>query len=289
MYNKGMLPNLTHTWRVDWLHGQPELHEISSNEPSVDAAMSNLPGGAYTTFRTFNHNRALRLEDHLRRLEETARLTGQPVELDHPGLRILLRRAVEAYHAEEEIRFRLLVDLQDRPGTVYILAERLHVPGSMAYQNGVKVITCRFERVNPKAKLTQTMAGASEVRRSLPEDVNEALIVDPDGFIREGLSSNFFAVKDGVLWTAEEGVLAGITRQLVLVEASTADIPLCYRFLALGDVSLIQEAFITSSSRAVLPVRQIDDQVIGLGVPGPLTQLLAMGYQRRVAQEIEPV
>lgn len=291
MYNTSMPENSIRLWRILPAGGAERLVEIIPATPllSIDQGMRLLPSGAYTTFRTFQHAKVLHLEDHLRRLEETARLDRQPIELDHLHIRRMLRLAVESYPVDRELRLRLLIDLETQPGTTYLLAEHLHLPGADDYRAGVKVITCNFERANPRAKLTRTMVGATQFRQALPGDVNEALMVDASGLIGEGLSSNFFAVKNDILWTAETGVLAGITRQLVLQAADRTGIPVCRDRLSVTELPNIQEAFITSSSRAVLPVRQVDEQIIGAGVPGPVTRRLAAEYERLIAQEIESI
>jgi len=278
-------------WRMTATGGQASVEEIftDAHAQSLDAAAAYLPGGAYTTLRTYQHNRTLHLESHFLRLEETASLAGLPLVLDRQSWRQALRTILKAYPASEEVRLRLLIDLQDEPRAAYLVSEPLLTPPVEAYSLGVMVVTCRFVRQNPKAKLTTTMTGAVTVRQNLPPEANEALMLDQAGRILEGLSSNFFAVIDGVLWTAEEGVLSGITRQIVLEEALRAELPLHLEGLPLVELSTVQEAFITSTSRAVLPVRKVDGQVIGNGIPGPVTTLLSQRYTARILRDIEEI
>ncbi len=84
-------------------------------------------------------------------------------------------------------------------------------------------------------------------------------MLDTHGRFQEGLSSNFFAVMAGTLWTAEQDVLAGITRSLVIEAVHKAGLPLQPGAAAPGRPSRFDEVFITSSSRGVLPVRQIGE------------------------------
>jgi branched-chain amino acid aminotransferase len=286
-----MPENKVTLWRMAISAGQIVVDEILPGAAiaSLDAAAACLPGGAYTTLRTYQHNKTLHLEGHLLRLEETARLAGRPIILDRQSWRQALRTVLTAYAASQEVRLRLLVDLQGEPGAAYLISEPLVTPPAEAYSYGVLATTCQFVRQNPKAKLTTTMTGAVSIRQNLPAGANEALMLDEGGRILEGLSSNFFAVKNGVLWTAEEGVLSGITRQLVLEEALRAEVPLHLEGLPLGDLPTVQEAFITSTSRAVLPVRQVDDLVIANGQPGPITIFLAQRYAERILQDIETI
>ncbi len=113
-------------------------------------------------------------------------------------------------------------------------------------------------------------------------------MVDAHGQILEGISSNFYAVLKGVLRTAGEGVLEGITRHIVLQEAAEV-IPIDYRPVRVSDLTEVGEAFITSSSREVMPVIQIDDQIIGAGQPGPITQTLLEKYRACLERDAETV
>lgn len=254
---------------------------------SLDESSKMLPGGGYTTFRTFGSNRVMQFDSHIARLEETARLAGKPVALPPEDVRAALRKALEHFPAAEK-RVRITLDLEQQTGSVYIAVEELHVPSLTDYQQGVRTVTRQAHRENPKAKLTNFINTAGSIRRDLPPGVNEALMVD-DGLILEGLTSNFFAILDGELWTAEEGVLSGLTRALVLEEAAAASLMVRLRPVAVADLPRVQEAFITSASRAVLPVVQVDDQIIGSGSPGTVTLDLLDRYQALIEAETEAI
>jgi branched-chain amino acid aminotransferase len=216
------------TWKLSSLSaaGKPDLLLLPLESRSLDDASLQLPGGAYTTFRTFASRKVLHLQDHLARLEQTAALSGQPIHLDRAALRRALRQTITSPAPEaDDWRIRLTLDLEDRPGDIYICLQPLETPPSEAYESGVLVTTIDLQRQLPKAKLTRFIARAGDVRQHLPAGVNEALMVDPRGCLLEGLSSNFFAVRAGLLYTAEEGVLSGITRSLVLQAAPDAIFP----------------------------------------------------------------
>lgn len=114
-------------------------------------------------------------------------------------------------------------------------------------------------------------------------------MVADNGLIMEGLSSNFFGVMQGSLYTADEGVLPGITRSLVLEEAELANVPVKLTGIPLDKLHTIDECFITSASRAVLPVVEIDDVVIQNGKPGPITQILRSRYLQRIKVEAQDI
>ena len=114
-------------------------------------------------------------------------------------------------------------------------------------------------------------------------------MVGPSGEVLEGLSSNFFAIRDGVLITPDEGILPGLTRSLILDEAQKAGIPVRFEGLPVGDLRSLDEAFISSTSRAVLPITTIEGQPVGTGSPGPITQQLGALYRARLQPEIQDV
>jgi branched-chain amino acid aminotransferase len=211
------------------------------------------------------------------------------VSLDAEAARLALRRVVAAVSRGRDLRLRLVLDFEENPGALYICALPLVPPPAEAYRRGVSVVISGLRREVPRAKLTRFIARADRERRSLPPGAHEALMVDGEGCILEGLSSNFFAVREGVLWTAEEGVLAGTTRAWVLELARGLSIPVRLEGFPLNELTSAEEAFITSSSRAVVPVRKVGRVVIGSGRPGPVTLRLMEAYQARLEGELEEI
>ncbi len=261
------------------------LTKVSLSALTLDEATRQLPAGAYTTFRTFGRTRVLRLEEHFARLEETARLAGREPAIDRARIRSALRQVI-AESEHPELRCRVILDLSVATGTLYLLAESLRVPTEGDYQRGVRAVTRWLHRDNPKAKLTGFIESSAAVRRQLPIGVNEALMVGEDSRVLEGLSSNFFAVLDGMVWTAEEGVLSGITRSVVLDLIRMDGSPLKLEGIPVDRLSEVREAFITSASRAVLPVTVIDGRPVGSGVPEKTTRRLMAAYSARIESEL---
>jgi branched-chain amino acid aminotransferase len=279
-----------------------EIHPVSlpANIASLDEASTSLPGGAYTTLRTYQRDRILPLKDQLQRLEQSARLAGTPIQLDEDRLRFALRSAIARVREQfqqtpstasqsADLRLRLTLDLESNPGDLYIASEPLDVPPTGAYLEGVSIVTCTLKRLLPEAKLTRFLARSRPIRQSLPVGINEAVMVDAQGFLLEGLTSNFFAISQGEIHTAGEAVLAGITRGLTLECARRLEIPVRLQAVHMSDLTSLQEAFLTSSSRGVLPVCRIDAIRIGSGKPGPLTRWLMQVYDELIEEKIEQV
>jgi len=256
---------------------------------TLDLISENLPAGAYTTLRTYHHNQALALEHHFQRLGQSAELAGKACKLDTNRLRAALRQALSEIPSGQEVRLRLTFDLEQNPGDVYVAAESLRVPTPSDYSMGVKAITSNLKRHLPGAKLTEFIPYARRVREDLAEDVNEAILIDSQGILLEGLSSNFFVVKCDEIFTAGERVLAGITRSLAIEVIDGLGIPLRRQAVSIDDLSFLQEAFITSSSRAVLPIISLDQSIIGSGKPGRFTTEIMEAYQALIDQRIQPI
>jgi branched-subunit amino acid aminotransferase/4-amino-4-deoxychorismate lyase len=251
-----------------------------------------LPFGVYTAFRTFQHNRFLALQAHLDRLVQSMTLLGWSYALDQQRLRLALHAVCSAYPGENA---RVRVDVLAGPATLLgstsqeliTLAPFTPVP-EQAYRDGVRVaVAPQLYRADPLVK----HAGFVLARRDmLPAEpgVYEYLLQDDAGNLLEGSSSNFYGVAGGVLWTAGHGVLEGITRRIVLQLAQELAIPLKLEAPRLQDVRRLDEAFLSSASRGVLPVVWIGDERVGAGKPGEITWRLMSAYDDYVARAIKP-
>jgi branched-subunit amino acid aminotransferase/4-amino-4-deoxychorismate lyase len=250
---------------------------------SLAASSAALPAGAYTSLRTYGGRGVVRLAAHFRRLEESTALQGRPGSIDPAAARRAIAAAVDATpHGESRLR------LTFAPPRLFVAVEPFTPLPARLYAEGVACVTLAIQRDNPHAKDTRFIATAHGAYGSLPDGVHEGLLVAADGSLLEGLSSNFFAVRQGVLHTEEERVLLGVTRGLVL-ELAREILPTDPTALRRAQLAEVSEAFLTSVSREVLPVVQIDGQVIGDGHPGPQTRALMQAFADLVSREARPL
>ena len=248
---------------------------------TLDDATRLLPAGLYTTFRTFDRKRrVLGLRRHLGRLYPSPDLQPTP-----DRVRAALRQVLAAFPAEEA-RVRLVMV----PGQgCYVLVEPLPVLPDWVYQQGVTTVTVPLRRPRPREKRTGFIAQTQALRARLQREGHFEVLLAACGRLREGMTSNFFWVREGRLYTAGRGVLPGVTRHYVLCVARKLGVPIGYRMLPWTEIPHIDEAFLTSSSRGLVPIVQIDGLTVGDGRPGPLTRRLAeayMDYVLRVAERI---
>jgi branched-chain amino acid aminotransferase len=253
---------------------------------SLAEAAPHEPEGVYTITRTYKGDHALLLDSHLDRLEESARLEAIPLCLDRPALRAALRTLIKRA-GYPDARFRITVP-RHAPDQLYLALEPLQAPSPELRQKGVSVATVHAQRHNPVAKTTAWMSQRREATRDLPPETYEAILLNENGELLEGTSSNFYAVLDGELRTAGEGILNGISRQALL--ACLGDfLPLRLEAVHLDDVPRLREAFLTSSSRGVIPIVKIDGVALSGGVPQAATLELARRYDAWTDAHLEAI
>lgn len=242
----------------------------------LEAARCEPVDGVYTITNTFERTKVLKINAHFDRLEDSARREGITLRLDRARLRAAIRQAIEATDYGD-VRFRLTVSKSD-PTRFILSVEPFKPLPAAVFEQGVRVVLVQnTERHNPEAKTTGWMIDREAIEKALPSGVFTGLLVGDNGELLEGLSSNFYAVLDGELWTAGEGVLPGIAQQIVL-EVAPAVLPVRREAPLASNLPRIAEAFITSASRGIVPVVQIDDAVLSDGTLGPVTQKLRERY-----------
>jgi len=279
-----MLKNNVRVWRLSSSNGVVEVNITDTS--SLDEITRKLPQGFYSTFRTFDGGkRVLGLRAHLQRLYQPAAQArikpAIPINTLRQTLSALLTRE---YPGEARVR-----TIMARSGKVYLAIMPLAQLPPEIYRHGVKVITTNMRRESPRLKSTAFISASQNTRNEIAvNDVFEALLVR-NGFILEGMTSNFLYVKGGNLGTARQNILLGVTRRTVLRVAKRSGIKIIYMALKLERVSGLDEAFITSSTRGIVPVVQIDDIRVGEGRPGLTTKILSAAYDEYVIRQAEPI
>jgi branched-chain amino acid aminotransferase len=250
----------------------------------------------FETLRTYS-GQPFELEEHLRRLERSAERVFIPLPISRAELGAEVSSAIQAAgNAESYVRVMLTrgqgplgLDpaLAERPLRV-IIVQPLQPPPAEQYARGIAAISYRTERVVDAtsaqgAKIGNYLISVLAMRQARLAGALEALIVDGQGRILEGASSNVFAVEHGRLVTPgeEAGILAGITRAHVLALAGELNLPVELRALELERVRAASELFISSSIRELLPIVQLDGRPIGAATPGPVFRRLLAAFQAR--------
>jgi branched-chain amino acid aminotransferase len=266
-----------------------EIDPVNLDAPDFDAITNELPSGLYTTFRTFaGRTRVIGLRSHLERLYLPAKAQGiVPTVRRQDDFRHILANLLLRVDGSEA-RVRLIMDTTLETGTLYVLLAPLQLPPDDVYQNGVHLEISRSSREKPALKRTSFIQESALDRKRLGPGTFEILLTDK-GRILEGMTSNFFYFRDGTLCTAGRGVLIGVTRQTVISLAKQEGINFCIRAIRVNELPSISEAFITSSSRGIVPVVEIDALSVGDGKVGPVTTRLMHLYNEQVLLLAEDV
>ncbi len=174
----------------------------------------------------------------------------------------------------------------DEPRLV-VVVKPLSMPYLSLYREGATLAVVSQRRnapghVGPEIKSGNYLSSVLALAAARRRGAYEALLLDLHGQVCEGASSNLFVVLGGRLCTPPRsaGILAGITRGVLMRLASSDGMTVSEEPLSLSDVLSADEALITSSIRGVLPVARIDDRLIGSARPGPVTQRLVHLYEK---------
>lgn len=266
-------------WYVDGEYVDSDAAQLPADDLAV------LRGyGIFDFTRTYGGH-PFRLDAHLQRLRRSAELIllELPLPLAEISDVALETLARNGYPGRGEARLRLVVTGGASPDDITPAGEsRLLVlvtpfadQPAERYRDGVRLITHRQERALPEAKTIEYISAIMAQRRARQAGALEAIYVNRAGHALEGTTTNLFAVLDGRLVTPVDGILYGVTRQAVL-ELAERRMPVEQRALPLEELLRADEVFITSSSKEVCPVRQVDDTRIG--PPGPHTRNLMQDF-----------
>lgn len=162
--------------------------------------------------------------------------------------------------------------------------------GDEGLKNGIRIATSTFRRPDISTSMTWAKLSGNYLvsvqarREAVQNGFDEALLLDPNGFVAEGSGENFFLVKDGVIHTPTTGfILPGITRDSVMTIARDAGFTVKECNITRNQAYLADELFFTGTAAEVTPIRELDRHPIGSGKPGPITQKLSEIFFRVVS------
>ena len=274
--------------------------------PAHEARVSPVDAGflygeaVYENLRTYGHVPFL-FARHLTRLRHSARFLGIPLDVPDTEITARLRATQEAAGITGEHSLRVILTAGSPGGapSLIILVRPLPPLPVDPEREGVGVLLSDWVRAAPgglpaDVKTHNLLGARLAVREAEAAGAHEAVIRGSGGDLTEGATSNLFLVDDGVILTPplEDGPLPGITRGLVLEVLRELGIPFREAPLGPGWLPGADEAFLTSSSREVLPVTWSvapgePRRSIGTGRPGPLTLRALAGYRRAVSRLLD--
>ncbi len=235
-----------------------------------------------------------RLEDHTRRLFNSAHILGMRVTYDQETLNSAQRAAV---------RENGLASAYIRPMLYYgaegmgLRADNLNVHAIVAawdwgaylgeenMTNGIRIKVSSFTRHHVNITMCRAKANGNymnsmlALQEALRDGYDEALLLDAEGYVMEGSGENVFIVRDGVIYTPDlTSALDGITRKTVMTLAAEMGLQVIEKRITRDEVYIADEAFFTGTAAEVTPIREVDGRAIGRGTRGPITERLQTKY-----------
>ncbi len=277
-----------------WLNGRLVTRDAA--KISVFDAGFVVGDGVWEGLR-LHRGRLLFLETHLDRLYQGADAIALDIGMSRAQMADALAELIRANRMEDGVHLRLMVTRGEKTGanqdprnalgvpTVVILAE-WKVPSPSVVTQGLTLATVGVRctpahmfdmRLNSHSRLNLIIALNEAIRAG----ADEALMLDPDGFVSSCNATNFFWVKDGEVRTSTgEFCFNGVTRANVIALCGEAKIPLRLDRFPLEDARAADEAFVTGTFGGLTPVREIDGRALPQALPGPRTAQLRALYEQ---------
>ena len=241
-----------------------------------------------------HHGRIAFLDQHLDRLYEAAKAIDLDIGMDRAALSAALYRTLRTNQMSDGVHIRLMVTrglkstpYQDPracigPATVVIIPE-YKLPRPQTLTQGLRLFTVHVRRgapdvQDPKLNSHSKLNCITACIQATKAGADEALMLDPHGFVATCNSTHFFIVHRGEVWTSTgKYCLAGITRANVLRICRDNGIPACEKDFSLTEVYGAEEAFVTGTFAGVAPVTEVDGRSISSG-RGPMVERLQRLY-----------
>ena len=251
--------------------------------------------GVFEGIRSYG-GKAFRLEEHLDRLWESARAIWLEIPISRGEMTAAIAQSLEANDIVDGY-IRLIVTRgagtlgldpnKTADPQVIVIADTIALYPQEYYENGLDIVTAATQRnhpaaLDPRIKSLNYLNNILAKMEGLRAGCVEALMLNHNGEVAECTGDNIFLVRGGALATppTTAGILAGITRGVVIELAQGAGLEVHEDPLTQRDVYEADECFLTGSAAEVVPVVRIDDRVIGDGKPGPVTRDLMRRFRK---------
>lgn len=246
-------------------------------------------------YKTENYGTAIfRLEDHTNRLFNSAKIIGMELPFDRDTLNAAQIQVVRENNLEEGYIRPMAFLGSEGMGLradglkTHVIAASWEWPSYMspeALEQGIRIRTSSYTRHHVNITMCKAKANGNymnsmlALREALECGYDEALMLDPEGYVSEGSGENFFLVNNGIIYTPElTSCLDGITRDTVIQLAHECGYEVREKRITRDEVYIADEAFFTGTAAEVLPIREMDNRVIGSGARGPITERLQSLY-----------
>ena len=279
-----------------------ELVGASEASVSVFDSAFNFADGVFEGIRVYG-GAIFRLDEHIRRLFDSARALSLDTGRSQEDFKAEIVRWLRANEVHEDFHFRPIVTRGVRspprldPRFAKGGATTVFVGGVIPDSpfRGLRVVVSSVRRPGPDvfdSKIKSINYGPNLLARleAIRQEVDDAVLLDGQGYLAEATAANIFLVRDGGLLTPwPKACLAGITRAEAIKLARAAGCDVVERDLTPSELVNADEVFVTGTAAGLSPVVEVGGQPIGSGAPGPITLELRERYRAVVHAEGEPI
>ncbi|WP_299329361.1 aminotransferase class IV [Parasphingopyxis sp.] len=297
----------THDYRADPRNADIHINVNGDIVPRAEAMVSvfdsgfMLGDGVWEGLRV-HQGRIAFLDQHMDRLYEGAKAIDMDIGIDRETLERRLYETLDANGDSEGVHIRLMVTRGIRstpyqdprvvisPATIVIIPEYKE-PLPATVEKGIRLFTVHVRRgdpavQDPKLNSHSKLNCITACIQAAKAGADEALMLDPHGFVATCNSTHFFIVRNGEVWTSSgDYCLGGITRGTVIDLCREAEIPVFEKNFSLTDVYGADEAFVTGTFAGVVPATEVDGRVLTDGC-GPMVARLQELYAARLATDV---
>jgi len=242
--------------------------------------------GIFETLRAEN-GKIFRLDMYMTRLYRSAKFIGLEIPLAKEEMKDAVKKTLAANSfMNARIRITVTRGIGDigygakcEPNIVIMVTEQKPYP-ELIYKEGVKVMTASYERDIPEAKTTNCMMLGILQRKADEVGAHEALLLNKNDEVTEGISTNIFIVKDDAVITPAKGMLEGVTRYILIEQIKASNITIEQRAIKKEELYTADEIFITSTTRKIVPVVEVDGRKISDGKPGKYYVILSQKFSK---------
>ena len=246
-------------------------------------------------YKTAQGTAIYRLQEHTQRLFNSAKILRMNIPFSQEEV-MQAQKDVVRMNNLESCYIRPLTWIGSQKLGVSPRGNKIHVMvaawawgaylGEEGMKRGIRVKTSSFTRHHVNITMTQAKAVSNYSNsilanmEALDEGYDEALLLDPAGFVSEGAGENIFVIKDGVVYTPDlsAGALNGITRNTILHICKDLGLELIQKRITRDEIYIADEAFFTGTAAEVTPIRELDRIEIGAGSRGPITEKIQTAF-----------
>ena len=290
----------THDYEIDSRNDNIQIYINGQFFLRTDAKVSVMDSGyllgdgVWEGIRLYN-NHLIHLEKHLERLYKGAEAIQMDIGISKSEMKSALEITLKKNEMTSDVHIRLIVSrgIKSTPyqhpkvtighPTIVIIPEhKIPSPGlkiegiTLGTVNTIRHNLTQDPRINSLSK-HNCIAACIEADKM---GVDEALMLDPDGYVSTCNSTNFFMIKNNEVWTSNgQHCLNGVTRHSVIDICKKKQVPIKEKQFSINEVHKADEVFVTGTFAGIIPVRSVDGNTIGNGIRGPLTEQLQTWYE----------